>query len=59
MTAKQLIKVLTALVKEHGDQKILLMDPETGWNDTVGEVKMITKTKWNPDEGFLLERKSL
>ncbi len=59
MTAKQLIKALTALVKEHGDQNILLMDSESGWYDTVGDVKMITKTKWNFNEGFVLDRKSL
>ena len=59
MKAKQLIKVLTALVKEHGDQNILLMDSESGWYDTVGDVKIITKTEWNFEEGFELDRESL
>ena len=59
MTAKQLIKKLTALVKERGDQNILLMDSETGWYDTVGDVLVVVKSEWNRAEGFLLDKAEL
>lgn len=55
MRAKQLIKQLSALVKEHGDKNILVRDPETGWHDTVGDVRVIVKNEWQRDEGFLLD----
>ncbi len=59
MTAKQLIKKLNMFVKEYGDKRILISDPETGWDDTVGDVKLVSKTEFNPIDGFRLEKADL
>jgi hypothetical protein len=59
MTAKQLIKKLTVLVKEYGDKNILIIDSDTGWDDTIGDVRLVSKSEYNPNEGFRLVKADL
>ncbi len=37
-TASQLIERLQSLIEKHGDLKVLLDDPDTGWNLEIGLV---------------------
>ena len=54
MKATELIVELDKLVRQHGDKDVLITDSETGWCDTVGDVRLIVKNEYQPQEGFLL-----
>ena len=49
MKAKELIARLEKLVAENGNQdfKVLLMDHESGWFDTVVDMKIVMPNKFN------------
>jgi hypothetical protein len=56
MKASELIKILRQLIKDNGDQIIRLVDHESGWCcNTVTNVKVLQKNKYQPYTGFLLE----
>ena len=49
MKAKELIKRLRKMIAENGNQdfKVLLMDHESGWFDTVVDMKVVMPNKFN------------
>ena len=40
MKAKELIKILNNAVKEHGNKDILILDKESGWYNSVNDIKV-------------------
>ena len=49
MNAKDLIKKLQKMIAENGNQdfKVLLRDHESGWFDTVVDMKIVMPNKYN------------
>ena len=49
MKAKELIRRLRKMIAENGNQdfKVLLVDHESGWFDTVVDMKVVMSNKYN------------
>lgn len=56
MKAKELIKQLNKLVKEHGDKDILLVDSESSWYDSIKDITVVQNNQYVHRSGFLLNR---